>query len=201
MDNSYINISKLTLDELIGVVNLYPWYAVARKELCKRMLEVAGDSWGNKQCADTALYCTSRKKVYNLLRESKEEKVYKDEDIEKILSEYIESYEKKAEQKESKTPKVHVVGGDYFTQEAYENIQNEESPIFTKAMLHKAKEENQLGEQDINVDDFCTETLAQIYLEQGYYDRAKAIYSKLILLYPEKNTYFASLIDKINQEY
>lgn len=38
-----------------------------------------------------------------------------------------------------------------------------------------------------------------IYLDQGYYDQAKAIYSKLILAIPEKSAYFASLIEKIDK--
>jgi hypothetical protein len=44
-----------------------------------------------------------------------------------------------------------------------------------------------------------TETLAQIYAEQGYYEQAKHIYSKLILAYPEKSAYFATLIQKIEE--
>ena len=36
--------------------------------------------------------------------------------------------------------------------------------------------------------------------DQGYYEQAKDIYSKLILAYPEKNAYFAALIEKLNQE-
>jgi tetratricopeptide (TPR) repeat protein len=47
--------------------------------------------------------------------------------------------------------------------------------------------------------DLYTETLAQIYAEQGYYEQAKHIYSKLILAYPEKNAYFAALIQKIDE--
>ena len=37
MVGSRIDIHSLTLDELTGVVNLYPWYAAARVELCRRM--------------------------------------------------------------------------------------------------------------------------------------------------------------------
>lgn len=43
----YIDLKKLNLDELVGVVNLYPWFGGARKELCERMLKVGGDSWGS----------------------------------------------------------------------------------------------------------------------------------------------------------
>ena len=47
--------------------------------------------------------------------------------------------------------------------------------------------------------DLYTETLAQIYLEQGYPEQAKSIYSKLLLANPEKNAYFAALIRKIDE--
>ena len=44
-----------------------------------------------------------------------------------------------------------------------------------------------------------TETLAQIYAQQGYYQQAIEVYSKLSLLYPEKSAYFASRIEKIKE--
>ena len=33
----YIDLKKLTLDELMSIINLYPWFGGARVELCSRM--------------------------------------------------------------------------------------------------------------------------------------------------------------------
>ena len=67
----------------------------------------------------------------------------------------------------------------------------------------KAREEGYLDETDADTaqkEPLDTETLAQIYLEQGYPQEAIDIYSRLSLRYPEKSVYFAALIDEINKK-
>ena len=45
--------------------------------------------------------------------------------------------------------------------------------------------------------EFITETLAMVYAEQGYSGKATQMLKKLMLLFPEKNTYFAALIENV----
>jgi hypothetical protein len=48
-------------------------------------------------------------------------------------------------------------------------------------------------------DDFITDTLARIYLEQKHFDKAIHAYQKLSLKYPEKSIYFANQIKRIEE--
>ena len=48
-------------------------------------------------------------------------------------------------------------------------------------------------------EDFVTETLAKIYAQQGNFKRAISAYEKLSLKFPEKNDYFARLVQKLKE--
>ena len=192
-----IDIKKLNIDELIGVVNLYPWFSGARRELCDRMSRM-GDAWGEAQFADAALYIADRDMLADMLRKSSQADL-SDADAEKLLKSYISENEKVGSSMEAKPRTVHVVGGDYFSQSEYEAVRNNGDNVFSHYAA-KAKKEKNDSSQEVGEIAVYTETLAQIYLEQGYPEQAKRIYSKLLLAYPEKNTYFAALIAEIENE-
>jgi hypothetical protein len=208
MMEGYIDLKRLNLDELVGVVSLYPWFGGARKELCARMSKM-GEVLSDSQYAEAAMYVVSRDKVAELKKSSLSAD-WTDVDVEKLLKSYISKQSQAVvEAPAQEAPvqdapverKVYVVGGDFFSPSEYEKVRHSDDNVFSR---YAAKARLETPAPSVMTDkeiSFYTETLAQIYAEQGYYDQSKEIYSKLILAYPEKSAYFAALIqelDKIN---
>ena len=192
----YIDIRKLNIDELVGVVSLYPWFGGARKELCRRMSSM-GEGWDVAQYADAAMYISAREKISDIMRSGTKGN-WSDSDVEKLIKSYLS--EKQEVEDKAEGRKVYAGVGDYFSQEDYDNVRTSDDNVFSRYAAKARREKPEQLSSDVVEDiGFYTETLAQIYAEQGYYSQAKKIYSKLILAYPEKNTYFAALIDKLNE--
>ena len=190
----YIDLKKLNLDELAGVVSLYPWYGAARVELCRRMSRMGGESWGKADYAAAALYVRSRRVIGDLFSGGKG-----GDGSDRKVSEVIKTYIREPEPQAPQERRVHVVGGDFFSQAQYDKVRSSSDNVFTR-FAFKARSEAPEKTADFDVsEEFCTETLAKIYAEQGYYEQAKRIYSKLLLNFPEKNAYLASLIGEIEQ--
>ena len=201
VENDYIDLRKLNLDELNGVVNLYPWFGGARKELCRRMSELGEGAWSDERYADAALYVGSRRIIANLAH--KGHKVdYSDLQVKELLRAYID--EGVGEIRDEGQPRrVIVVGGDYFSAKQYDAVRQEGDNDFA-AMARSpigsgmtGKDGPAIPQSEEDFTDFCTETLAQIYADQGYPEQARQIYSRLSLRFPEKSAYFAALIEKL----
>ena len=194
--DGFIDIKRLTIDELMGIINLYPWFGAARFELCSRMAAMEDAEVSEEQFAAASLYLPSRKKLADKVRRVKSSALT-DVAVEDIIRSYV-SAEREKETVSQPKRRVYAGAGDYFSQEEYDQARHEEDNVFSRyaAKARKDKAEQPHSEP---VFDFFTETLAQIYAEQGYYEQAKDIYSKLILAYPEKNAYFAALIQKLDE--
>ena len=250
------NLQSLTMDELTGVINIYPWFGGARKELCVRMVKVGGSEWGKAQYSDAAMYVASRTLIWDIMRATRKGD-YSDKDVECLIKEYIRP-EKSLRQAEAlrqaqgpstsaaglstsaaglstsaaglstsvsevsssvaepveapEAPQsnsqpnpvpyhrtVRVAGGDFFSPEQYAAVKKEEDNVFSRFRSERYDDPDGHRWEDPEFG-FCTETLAAIYADQGYFAEAKKIYSRLILRYPEKSAYFASLIEKLQQE-
>ena len=190
------NISKLSTEELMGVINTYPWYGYARMELCTRMSEKG--LWTDEEDSDAALYISSRRLISELLT-SGQKVDCSDADIAELLKSYIHDAEPEDENG-AQTPsgqRVFVVGGDYFSQAQYDKVRRSTDGIFSSFASKESDRVYDIPDEDKM--DFCTETLGRIYEQQGYYAEAKEIYSKLSLRYPEKSVYFATLIEKLDK--
>ncbi len=87
------------------------------------------------------------------------------------------------------------------------NLQSEliERFIIANPRIEPVRDKSDLPVEDISkphVEEkggFVTETLAKIYVNQGYYSKAIDIYEKLSLKFPEKSSYFASQIEKVKE--
>ena len=179
----YVGIEKLSLEELSEAVEQYPWFVAARSELYRRLVAMGG--LDERQLSMAAMHIGDRKVLTALLR-GKKPVFEKDIDVRKAQVVRTEVSE----------TRPRVAGGDFFSREEYERVRKNDDAFFSRKnmpMTEIPKEESTRDEQ------FCTETLAQIYIEQGYFDLAEKIYSKLILEYPEKSVYFAALIDKLKE--
>ena len=180
-----IDITTLNLGELSGVVSLYPWYAGARMELCRRMATLGEEAWDSSKYADHALYIPSRRLVFAQMEKSRKAQAA--------------ALEQATAQKPKPARQIFVIGGDYFSQEDYDSVRKEDDNIFA-SFAGKASKAPVQSEYHDDFTDFCTESLAKVYAEQGYPDKAIEIYSKLSLRYPEKSIYFASLIEEIERK-
>ena len=161
---------------------------------------MGGDAMGESQYAEAAMYIEARGRLFDMMRSS--QKVdWTDADVEKLLKSYIEREDVANVSEKKEKRKAYAGVGDYFSQEDYEQVRKSGDNVFSRYAA-KARQEKPVTENAASSDkefDLYTETLARIYLEQGYPEQAKSIYSKLILAYPEKNAYFAALIQKIDE--
>ncbi len=188
-----MELKKLSISELEELLELYPWFAVARKELLLRKGK-AGDEELYGAAAASGIHLLSRAYLVKSVKESIKER-FDESDI--II--------KKPAHAEHKL-KYYVVGGDYFSQEDFKELERSGeafketfkiNPISsTLSSLPDFDFEKRESKED-DSDQFYTETLARIYVEQEFYNQALSIYEKLILLYPEKSAYFASLIENV----
>lgn len=136
-------------------------------------------------------------------REETREKEIKKEEVQ------AEETPKKEVPKEDvvrKEPKkeIHIVGGDYFGREDLDSLKEDGLTTIERFHTISRAPEISVSEENLNGDDFTdeeyyTETLAKVYANQGYYQKASNVYEKLILLYPEKSTYFAALKEDIKK--
>ena len=208
-------LNDMPLQQLRELLSEVPWFSLAYIELAKRVSPVESESVPEMEKA--ALNVWSRAVLYEITRASAGKKDFTDADITESIREELSRAMQAPEMEpshrdgqEKSVPagsdrKVVVIGGDYFSREDLDSLRPEDRIFsFLGRNGTESGDEDEGGQRTVTdkpFDDmrFYTETLAEIYADQGYFDRAEDVYSKLILLYPEKSAYFASLIEKLKQ--
>ena len=186
--------------ELEGILKKYPWFAVGHKSLYTQLM-AQRQEYSSELIKRAAPYLYSPGELVRMARKE-------------LLKKSLDNTNK--EEKEVSQPllvavtqekgrEVFVVGGDYFGVKDYKEVKEKEGDIFdsfkssvvadpdVKVVVDKSNDQ-------FSDDEYCTETLAKIYLSQGFLKRALDVYDKLILLYPEKSAYFATLKEEIKKQ-
>lgn len=181
------SLEGLDMTGLRELIEKCPWFSLARLEMARRVSGL--DASEGSELFRSALYLWHRGKICRMVRDCGGQLSFRDPDLHPDNTFADET-----------RPQVLVVGGDYFSSDDLDEVSRDEGVFTRLARSAKVDEdsESDLSQQPLFDDShFYTETLARIYAQQGYFDRAKEVYSKLILLYPEKSAYFASLIDEL----
>jgi hypothetical protein len=190
------DIRNYTIRELEQLIDKYPWFALARIEYFSRMLAL-GKGTFEALSKSVALYIPYREKLNKIYRNKSHRIENNTIELELINLPKITTSANRTRRS---------AYGDYFAPADY-SVLKENGGILANNIFKAPKRDNEICEpyipsNDLYHDDedniIYTETAAEVYLEQGFKKEAITIYNKLILLYPEKNSYFASLIEKIN---
>lgn len=198
-----VGLKNNTIAELEKLVESYPWFAAARKELFLRM-SAMGEEYRRDALHRTVLYIypdySAFREAYVLSSAAEvDEGVYEETvsvaSADAGLSVTVPEAETEEQTAGPERKRIYVVGGDYFMPDDLRDVQGQDLSSLDSSRKSQVSSDS----SEFTDEAFYTETLARIYADQELYDRANEVYEKLILLYPEKSAYFAALKNDIKK--
>jgi len=196
---------KITLEDVQALQNLlqrYPYfqaaYALLAKAACDR------DQPGADQAVQlAAVYATDRNHLKAFLEKTSafstpalEEKASSKVGEYAFMHDYLNTIQQKVQHKITKQESL----AQLDSIQAFLQKEVDFNPQSLQAMPHGDFQVDLTQQSTVFYDDLATETLAQILWQQGKSQRALAIYEKLLLKFPEKRTYFATLMETLKHQ-
>ncbi len=199
------NPENLTTEELsfLDEINLeFPYFQIS-KAIYLKSLKKNDDIKFKKFLRSTAAYSRDRKILFDFINKSQNqnEKVYFNKnEITTVLS-------------ENKVIEEEIIEENSFVEwlklsnlkpiDRSNEIEKIDKFISVKPKISiESNNENSINNKSSDTviqDDYMTETLAKLYLNQKNYEKAIQSYKILILKFPEKSSYFANQIKNIKK--
>lgn len=118
------------------------------------------------------------------------------DELKKVIERRIREIEGRKKEPEKPEPQKHKVKSKAEIIDSF--IKNSPSISRPKSAFYDPVD---VAKQSVvDEENIVSETLAKIYMDQGYTEKALNIYEKLILKFPEKSAYFAALIEKAKKD-
>ncbi|MDG2080928.1 MAG: hypothetical protein P8J47_03995 [Bacteroidales bacterium] len=218
-------LNSSTVNELNGLVEQFPYCQLTRVLLTMNLFKEKSVKY-DSELKTTAVYVSSRrllkKQIDSLISNSQmvvlddEEDLRLTESYEKefssdaksvipedestsevdyVIQRHLDEHQIESDKLESAVNSRFLKSGSQIIDEF---IKNQPSISRPKAEFYDPLSKSK--ESIVDNENIVSETLAEIFHDQGHHEKAIKIYRKLSLKYPEKSIYFAALIKKAEKE-
>jgi tetratricopeptide (TPR) repeat protein len=207
-------LDQSSVKELKEIIDDYPFFPAARMLYLRNLRNINSYKF-EQELAKHAIFIPDRALLYRLL----DVQVKSDERFE-LLPYDEDAFKSFFKPKSGETEKTETKYFNYQVSDSFQLLDEEATPeieiekpvndlieqfihgvIVDTPLIELSQETGKiLSEQSNQIgEELITETLASVYLKQGLYSEALKSYEKLSLKFPEKNSYFATQIEKIKK--
>ena len=192
------NLDADSVGELSEIVKRFPYCQSAHLLFTINLFKEENVLY-NASLKTTAVYAGNRRVLKQMIDQF-EQKIKQssheseNQSLEPVSTVEIPDFEEPLKEPDSEEIKVKKTKQELLD----EFIRNQPSISRGKESFYSAAEASR--QSIVDQENIISETLAKIYYDQHYFEKAINIYERLSLKYPEKSIYFAALIEKAKKE-